>query len=112
MPTAGSMVSLMIFSGVLAATSSISMPPSVLAIITGRDDERSSSTARYSSFLMSGAAAMSNLLTSRPSGPVCLVTSTLPSMALALSKTSSAVLHSLTPPWKPLLKVPLPRPPA
>ena len=38
MPTAGSMDSLMIFSGVLAATSSISMPPSVLAIITGRED--------------------------------------------------------------------------
>ena len=39
MPTAGSMVSLMIFSGVLAATSSMSMPPSVLAMTTGREDD-------------------------------------------------------------------------
>ena len=41
---------------------------------------------------MFGAAATSNLLTRRPSAPVCLVTSTLPSMFFAASKTSSAVL--------------------
>ena len=38
--------SLTIFSGVLAATSSISMPPSVLAIMTGRETARSSKTAK------------------------------------------------------------------
>ena len=45
-PSAGSMDSRKIFSGVFAATSSMSMPPSVLAMMTGRPDARSSTTAR------------------------------------------------------------------
>src|SRR5713226_7895967 len=61
---------------------------------------------------MLGAAATNSLRTSRPSGPVCRVTSTLLSIALALAKPSGTVLQSFTPPRKPLLNVPLPRPPA
>ncbi len=45
-PKAGSISSVMIFSGVEAATSSISVPPSVEAITMLCDVERSSSTDR------------------------------------------------------------------
>src|SRR5271170_6837775 len=102
----------MIFSGCSTATCSMSIPPSVLAMMMGRDRARSRRTAQYNSFLIRGAAATRTLLTRRPSGPVCLVTRTLPSMALALSKASPSVLQSFTPPLKPFLNVPLPRPPA
>ena len=45
-PSAGSMCCLMIFSGDFSATSSMSTPPSVLAMMSGREFARSSSTAR------------------------------------------------------------------
>ncbi len=45
-PVAGSIHSLRIFSGFLAATSSISMPPSVEAIITGRSRDLSRTSPR------------------------------------------------------------------
>src|ERR1043165_5957270 len=61
---------------------------------------------------MSSAAATSTVLTTRPSGPVCLVTSVLPSIAWACAVASVADLASLTPPLKPSRKTPLPRPPA
>ena len=55
---------------------------------------------------------MSNVCTRRPSAPVCLVTSTLPSIFSAKETASSTDAATFTPPWKPVLKVPLPRPPA
>ena len=58
------------------------------------------------------ASTTNSLRTTRPSGPVCLVTSVWPSIAPAVDSASSAVRHSLTPPWSPDLKVPFPRPPA
>ena len=46
MPLAGSMATRMIFSGLCAATSSISMPPSVEAITVTRPVVRSTSSER------------------------------------------------------------------
>ena len=67
------------------------MPPSVLAMMSGR---RSGAVQQHGEikflFDFRRAGDEQRLLTRRPSGPVCLVTSTLPSMALAFSKTSSA----------------------
>ncbi len=45
-PAAGSTASLKISSGVRAATSSISMPPSALIMITGRPEARSTTIPR------------------------------------------------------------------
>src|SRR5580658_4248164 len=50
--------------------------------------------------------------TLRPAGPVCAVTSVLPSILEATSLASAFVLQNLTPPLYPSVKVPLPRPPA
>ena len=57
MPLAGSMATRMIFSGLCAATSSISMPPSVEAITVTRPVARSTSSERYSSRAMSQPAS-------------------------------------------------------
>ena len=56
-PEAGSMATFRIFSGWLCATSSISMPPSVEAMIMMREVSRSTSRERYSSRLMSQPAS-------------------------------------------------------
>ena len=50
--------------------------------------------------------------TLRPAGPVWAVTRVLPSMRAASSPASALVLQNFTPPLKPSVKVPLPRPPA
>ncbi len=52
------MISFKIFSGVSAATSSISVPPSVDAMTMFRELARSSSTDRYSSVAMSMPCSM------------------------------------------------------
>ncbi len=61
---------------------------------------------------MSTPIAMRIWLTNLPSGPVWCVTSTCPSIFEAISFTSAGVLQRCTPPLKPFLKTPLPRPPA
>ena len=57
-PEAGSTLKLTIFSGVEAATSSMSMPPSVEATKLMREVPRSTSSARYSSRSMSLPSSM------------------------------------------------------
>ena len=104
-PVAGSTNTLCIFSGVLAATSSMSMPPSELAITHTVCVPRSTTRPRYSSFLMSAPSSTRSRRTFWPSGPVWCVFSCMPSIALAFSRTSSIERDSFTPP-------PLPRPPA
>ena len=99
------MKTLMIFSGLLAATSSMSMPPASLAMITILAVTRSGMMLRYSSFWICSPCSTRTLLTRRPSGPVWWVTSVMPMMSLASFFTSSAERASFTPP-------PLPRPPA
>ena len=85
----------------------MSTPPSVLAMTIGREAARSSKTAQYNSFWIAGAAATRTLLTSRPSGPVCLVTSTLPSIALAQLKNLARRLAKLHAALKAALEGPL-----
>ena len=112
MPTAGSIVSLTIFSGRLCGD----LLDVHAAFGAGHDQWPGRSAVEKHGeikfFFDRGRAGHEQLADERPSGPVCLVTRTLPSIAFAFSKTSSADLHNFTPPWKPLLKVPLPRPPA
>src|SRR5579859_1743571 len=69
-PSTGSMATLWIFSGACAATSSISMPPSELAIRVTRCVARSTTMPTYSSLRMSAPSSTRSRLTSRPSGPV------------------------------------------
>ncbi len=69
-PTAGSTCSSRMASGVLAATSSISMPPAAEAITTTRLFVRSTNTDAYSSRAMATPCSTSSRLTMRPSGPV------------------------------------------
>ena len=104
-PIAGSMYSLRIFSGVRAATVSISIPPSVDAIMTTRDTARSMTMPRYSSFLIAPACSTRTRFTFFPCGPVWWVTRVIPMTCFAYSLASSGVLASLMPP-------PFPRPPA
>ena len=99
------MKTLWIFSGVCAATSSMSMPPSELAISVTRCVPRSTTMPTYSSFLMSAPSSMSSRRTFWPCGPVWWVTSCMPSIWPESVFTSSTDLASFTPP-------PLPRPPA
>src|SRR5215472_2296454 len=61
---------------------------------------------------MSADSATNTLFTLRPSGPDWWVTRISPSISAATSRTSFGVLRTCTPPLKPFLKVPLPRPPA
>src|SRR3984885_13799340 len=69
-PASGSTATLCILSGWCAATSSISMPPSELAIKVTRCVERSTTMPTYSSLRMSAPSSTSNRLTTLPSGPV------------------------------------------
>ena len=57
-------------SGVDAATSSMSMPPAALAIITGLPAARSSTRLRYSSRVIRRPSSTSTRETTRPAGPV------------------------------------------
>ena len=59
-----------IFSGVFAATSSMSMPPSVEAISVTREVARSTSRLTYSSRAILQPCSMSSLRTVLPAGPV------------------------------------------
>src|SRR5882762_5599415 len=104
-PVPGSMNALWIFSGVLAATSSMSMPPSLEAMSATRCVPRSTTMPTYSSFLMSAPSSMRSRRTFCPSGPVWCVLSIMPRILPAHSRTSSADFATFTPP-------PLPRPPA
>ena len=82
-PVAGSIATLRIFSGCCAATSSISMPPSVEAMMVTREVARSISGAEIE--LARDVAAFLDIdaLDTLPCGPVCLVTSVMPSIAAA-----------------------------
>jgi hypothetical protein len=104
-PTDGSIATWWIFSGLLCATSSMSMPPSDEAISTTRWLTRSVTSDTYSSFLMSAPSSISRRRTFWPSGPVWCVISCMPMIWFAYSLTCSIDLATLTPP-------PLPRPPA
>src|SRR5437868_508320 len=77
-PCAGSMNTLRIFSGVLAATSSMSMPPSADAISTTRCVPRSTTMPAYISFLISAPSSTRSRLTFCPAGPVWCVLSCMP----------------------------------
>ncbi len=88
----------MIFSGVLAATSSMSMPPAGLTMNTARLDARSTMMPTYASVAISAAGATSTLCTVRPL--ICM-----PRILEAISFASAGVFASFTPPA-------LPRPPA
>jgi hypothetical protein len=87
-----------------AATSSMSMPPSVEAIITGMPAARSRVT-QVELAAMSSAASTTPPHESWPSGPVWWVTSVHAEDLARAASASSASRTSLTPP-------PLPRPPA
>jgi hypothetical protein len=92
MPTAGSIVFLDDFLGTLfVATSSMSMPPSVLAMMSGRDSCAVEQHGQIE-FLsdLSRPAATRIVCTMRPSWPVCFVTRTWPSM---LSATFTSLVH-------------------
>ena len=104
-PKPGSMVSFRIFSGVCAATSSISIPPSEDAMNTVFPMARSSTMPTYNSFAMGSSSSTRTRCTSRPSGPVWWVISVMPRIFLATSAASVESLATFTPP-------PLPRPPA
>ena len=110
-PSAIEIGTLMIFSGELAARSSIDVPPSEHAMIRGPSVARSSMIAKYISFTSFIFFARSSVSTGLPSGPDCFVTSVCPSILPAYSSTCD-VLITCTPPWKPFLNVPSPRPPA
>mmetsp|Transcript_4483 Transcript_4483/g.14906 ORF Transcript_4483/g.14906 Transcript_4483/m.14906 type:complete len:212 (-) Transcript_4483:226-861(-) len=110
-PTAMSTGTLMMASGRSSASSSMDMPPSAHAITMGRGSGRLRRMERYISRLRSIFLATSSVWTGLPAGPVCLVTRVPPSILEATAGTSSA-LTMCTPPLKPLVKVPMPRPPA
>src|SRR5882762_2826178 len=104
-PVPGSMNTLWIFSGVFAATSSMSMPPSLEAMSATRCVPRSTTMPTYSSFSMSAPSSTRSRRTFCPSGPVWCVFSIMPRILPAHSRTSSGDFATFTPP-------PLPRPPA
>ena len=78
------MVSFRINSGVLAATSSISMPPAEDAMNTGLPCTRSSTMPRYNSRSMGSVSSISSRCTTRPSGPVWCVISVMPRILSAI----------------------------
>ena len=91
------------------------MPPSVEAMKATREVARSTSAERYSSRSMAEPSSTKTRLTTRPAGPVWMVTSVLPSICSAAVLTSSIDLTMRTPPLSPAaasLNLPLPRPPA
>mmetsp|Transcript_18741 Transcript_18741/g.48067 ORF Transcript_18741/g.48067 Transcript_18741/m.48067 type:complete len:200 (+) Transcript_18741:669-1268(+) len=100
-----------ILSGNFSARSSMLVPPSLHAMMTGPADARSSRMAKYISLVNCIFLATSTVFTGFPASPVCLVTSTSPSIFPAMVG-ASAEGTMCTPPWRPLLKVPRPRPPA
>jgi len=104
-PATGSISTRWIFSGVCAATSSISTPPSLDAMRQIFCADRSRTRPAYSSLRMSTPSSMSSRRTVWPCTPVWWVTNRMPSMSCAWARTSSSERASLTPP-------PLPRPPA
>ena len=104
-PACGSTNTLWIFSGVFAATSSMSMPPSEEAISATFCVPRSTTRPTYSSVAMSAPSSMSSRRTFWPCGPVWCVTSCMPRIFFACARTSSSDFATFTPP-------PLPRPPA
>ena len=77
-PTPGSMRIFTSFSGVVAATSSMSIPPAALAIINGLPAARSSTRLRYTSRAMWTPVSTRTRRTSRPALPVCRVTRVMP----------------------------------
>ncbi len=89
--------SLVILSGSVWATSSMSIPPAAETIQTGALLARSMMIPTYASLAMSSAGAMSTFSTVSP-------LMSIPRMAWAFSRASSGVLASFTPPA-------LPRPP-
>ena len=101
----------MIFSGDVAARSSIDVPPSAHAIIIGPAVFRSKTIEKYVSRFRFIFSAINNVFTGRPVGPVCFVTRVPPSIFPATS-TALSFGTRCTPPWNPLLKVPRPLPPA
>src|SRR5512141_284894 len=105
MPNAGSTGSRTTAFGSRAATSSISMPPDFEAITIGRARDRSRVMPRYSSRSVCSASSTSTLRTTRPSGPVCGVTSVIPRIAFACWNACAASCATRIPP-------PFPRPPA
>ena len=113
-PASGSTAALRIFSGLRAATSSISTPPSAEAINTGMPMARSTTMPRYTSLAISAASCSSTLETRCPSAPVCLVTSGYLNITSATRPHAWRERMNLTPPqsWPLPLKRPLPRPPA
>mmetsp|Transcript_2722 Transcript_2722/g.7122 ORF Transcript_2722/g.7122 Transcript_2722/m.7122 type:complete len:212 (-) Transcript_2722:159-794(-) len=111
MPTSRSMGTFTIASGFDSARSSIDVPPSAHAITIGRGSGRLSRIEKYISRTRFIFLAIMIVLTGLPAGPDCLVTSVPPSILPAYSATSD-VLITCTPPLKPLVKVPSPRPPA
>ncbi len=121
-PNAGSISSIRILSGVVSATTSISVPPSVDAITMLRLVERSRTIETYSSVAMSMPCSMYRRLTALPSSPVCTVTRVDPSLLRPSSRTAASAASippvrpsrtTVTPPRSGYsLKRPLPRPPA
>src|SRR5436190_1435653 len=92
----------------------MSMPPSVEAMKAMREVTRSTRADRYSSRSMAEPSSTKTRLTTRPAGPVWMVTSVLPSICSAVVLTSSIDLTMRTPPLSPAaasLNLPLPRPP-
>ena len=95
----------MIFSGWVAATSSMSMPPACDAMTTWVPRPRSSVIDRYSSAAIGEASSTSTLRTLMPSGGVCGVLSIMPRICFAAASAAAGSSASFTPPA-------LPRPPA
>ena len=104
-PSPGSTAILMILSGVVSATSSMSMPPASLTMTTGPRAAPSVTMPTYSSRSMSRGSSTSTASTGTPSGPVWKVTSLVPSIPPAASAASAGDETILIPPA-------LPRPPA
>mmetsp|Transcript_19156 Transcript_19156/g.62580 ORF Transcript_19156/g.62580 Transcript_19156/m.62580 type:complete len:264 (+) Transcript_19156:625-1416(+) len=111
MPRVMSTGTLMIFSGLDWARSSMEVPPSAQATSKGPMVARSRVMEKYISFTRCIFLAMRRVSTGLPSGPDCLVTSLPPSIFPAYSAIW-LVLITCTPPLNPFVKVPSPRPPA
>mmetsp|Transcript_34497 Transcript_34497/g.116966 ORF Transcript_34497/g.116966 Transcript_34497/m.116966 type:complete len:207 (+) Transcript_34497:568-1188(+) len=110
-PATTSMGTLMIFSGDDSARSSMDVPPSAHATTTGPPNARSRRMAKYISLTRFIFSATMTTLTGLPSAPDCLVTSVAPIIFSAYSAVF-ALSMTCTPPWKPFVNVPRPRPPA
>jgi hypothetical protein len=81
--------------------------------MTGRDVARSSEDGEVVLlFDVARDREVDRSATLRPAGPVWTVTSVLPSILPAIPSRRALVLQNFTPPLKPSVKVPLPRPPA